>query len=153
MTFDFAVALKEIIKKELKISHFKIDLSVGKMGKIVGKYKNLIVKQFGSTFLSDANYVIFFKGAALTKQDTKKLLDILNRAFGGKIAVGASELHKIDLAEQFDESDVDELDSDNIEQDDIDTDDVDTDDLTAEPVVDYHKNPKSAVYFIKLTLK
>lgn len=162
MTFDFSVALTEIIKKELKISHFAIKVFVGKLSRMQNKYKNLIQKQFGKTFLADANYVVFFTGMLSDKKQLKKLTDILNRSFGGKISVSISELKKLDtaIAEDDDDDDVEDiLDGkpegmpDDVDQEDLPSDEEPTSDEAPVPMPEEPVQQTTDTYFLKITLK
>lgn len=163
MTFDFSVALTEIIKKELKISHFAIKVFVGKLSRMQNKYKDLIQKQFGKTFLADANYVAFFTGMLSDKKQLKKLTDILNRSFGGKISVSISELKKLDTAIAEDDDDNDEVEDildgkpegmpDDVDPEDLPQDDEPTSDEAPAPMPEEPVQQAADTYFLKITLK
>lgn len=154
MTFNFSVALSEIIKKELKISHFNIKVFVGKLSRMQNKYKELIKKQFGNTYLADANYVLFFTGMLNSNKLLKQLADILTRSFGGKIKVSVNELKKLDMNDSESDDDVEDDDTESDDEED-DTeynigeaeDEEDQEDLDIE-----QSQSQNDVYFLKITL-
>lgn len=60
MTLDLKKYLENLIKKEAKISHFAVRINAGKKERLMGNILRSIQKDYGETFLNDANYILFF---------------------------------------------------------------------------------------------
>ena len=65
MTLKIDKYLANIIHKECGISHLDVNIWCGKTSKIREEIKAKITGDRGESFLADADYVIFFKGAIL----------------------------------------------------------------------------------------
>ena len=83
MTLKIDKYLANIIHKECGISHLDVNIWCGKTSKIREEIKAKITVDRGESFLADADYVIFFKGAILDESTgIKRLFDTVNRALG-----------------------------------------------------------------------
>lgn len=82
MVLDIAKYFENLIKKEMKVSHFNGDVFVGKTDKIKPECKQAIQKQYGETFLQDANYVAVFQQDESDTSSMKNLFNLVNRALG-----------------------------------------------------------------------
>lgn len=82
MVLDIAKYFENLIKKEMKVSHFNGDVFVGKTSKIKLACKQAIQKQYGETFLQDANYVAVFQQDESDTASMKNLFNLVNRALG-----------------------------------------------------------------------
>ena len=158
MVLDIAKYFENLIKKEMKVSHFNGDVFVGKANKIKPTCKQAIQKQYGQTFLQDANYIAIFQQDESNTSSMKNLFNLVNRALGKD----ANNMTQADFkkatfggAAADDEIDADTDDT----EDDVDTDaDVDTDepeDADDEESMNEDENAVDANSFIfmKITVK
>ncbi len=82
MVLDIPKYLENLIKKEMKVSHFSGSVNVGMTKKLKPNIKAALQKQFGDTFLADANYLAIFLQEDTSKAAMKKLFELVNRALG-----------------------------------------------------------------------
>lgn len=83
MTLDLAQYFANIIHREGKISHFNCKIFGGETSKLRGKYKSLILKEYGDKYLLDADYILIFKdGDAADSEAPKQLFKLVKRALG-----------------------------------------------------------------------
>ena len=83
MTLDIAKYLKNLIKKEAKVSHFTVDVAAGKTSDLKEDVAHSIREQNGESFLQDADYILMCTRTEGWKaDDIKKMFDLTNRALG-----------------------------------------------------------------------
>lgn len=84
MTLKLDQMLANLIAKEAKVSHFDCGIFVGKASKLRESVKAEVKKEYGESYLNDADYVIIFNGAAVdaSKKSTKKMFSLVDRALG-----------------------------------------------------------------------
>lgn len=79
MTLDLEKFISNSIKTQAKIQH--LDISTKTVKKIPNSVKSAITSGYGEKYLLDADYVSFFWGA-ITKDDIKKLFNVVDKALG-----------------------------------------------------------------------
>ena len=82
MVLDIPRYLENLISKEMKVSHFNGKVKVGKAEKLKLANKQLIQRQYGESFLQDANYIAIFTQDEADDSSMKKLFELVNRALG-----------------------------------------------------------------------
>lgn len=83
MTINLAKYFENLIRKELKISHFNAAVMSCSAKRVPAAASAAIRQKHGDTFLLDANYLIFFKSSTgFQAEDSKKLFELVNRALG-----------------------------------------------------------------------
>ena len=121
MVLDIAKYFQNLIKKEMKVSHFNGTVSVGKAEKFKKIYKKAIQRQYGESFLQDANYIAIFQQDAADTSSMKNLFNLVNRALGKDANnMTQADFKSISLEDQdsADDTDVDDTDVDNTDVDD-----------------------------------
>ena len=82
MVLDISKYIENLIKKEMKVSHFNGSVRVGKTTKLKSIYVQAIKSQYGDSFLQDADYIAIFMQDDADSSSMKKLFDLVNRALG-----------------------------------------------------------------------
>ncbi len=82
MVLDIPKYLENLVRKEMKVSHFNGKVKVGKTEKLKLVNKQLIQKQYGESFLQDADYIAIFTQDEADDSSMKKLFELVNRALG-----------------------------------------------------------------------
>lgn len=172
MTLDLEKFISNSIKTQAKIQH--LDISTKTVKKIPNSVKSAITSGYGEKYLLDADYVSFFWGA-ITKDDIKKLFNVVDKALGQsanrltetdfkKISFdedsqnededSSKEEAKVEDAEdskkpEFEDT-VKEVETKEDESDDSSEDDSMNEDSEIEQQV---QAPKTSYFFLKITLK
>ena len=82
MGLDISKYIENLIKKEMKVSHFNGSVRVGKTAKLKPIHVQAIKSQYGDSFLQDADYIAIFMQDDDDNSSMKKLFDLVNRALG-----------------------------------------------------------------------
>lgn len=168
MTLDLRKYIKNLIEKEAKISHFSVEVSVGKKSQLKEQNTQKLKDLYGESFLNDADYIIFFKREeGWDDKGINTIFELTDRALGKS----ANSMNKEDFllfdkdAAKEETADESLLEDNSIrllsqEADDEDellqnTDDTaDDEDVAEEPEVDDEPEVSSSkVLFMKITIK
>lgn len=82
MVLDISKYIENLIRKEMKVSHFNGSVRVGKTSKLKSIYVQAIKSQYGDSFLQDADYIAIFMKDDADGSSMKKLFELVNRALG-----------------------------------------------------------------------
>ena len=82
MVLDISKYIENLIRKEMKVSHFNGSVRVGKTSKLKSIYVQAIKSQYGDSFLQDADYIAIFMKDDADSSSMKKLFELVNRALG-----------------------------------------------------------------------
>ena len=82
MVLDISKYIENLIRKEMKVSHFNGSVRVGKTSKLKSIHVQAIKSQYGDSFLQDADYIAIFMKDDADGSSMKKLFELVNRALG-----------------------------------------------------------------------
>ena len=82
MVLDISKYIENLIRKEMKVSHFNGSVRVGKTSKLKSIHAQAIKSQYGDSFLQDADYIAIFMKDDADSSSMKKLFELVNRALG-----------------------------------------------------------------------
>lgn len=165
MTLDLEKFISNSIKTQAKIQH--LDISTKTVKKIPNSVKSAITSGYGEKYLLDADYVSFFWGA-ITKDDIKKLFNVVDKALGQSAnRLTETDFKKISFDEDSSEEEVEVENAEDLEEpefedtaeeveiEDDDLDDTEEDDSLNEDgeIKQQVQAPKTSYFFLKITLK
>lgn len=164
MTLDLSKFISNSIQSQAKIQHFDMSSKTVKRDEIPTSVASLIKKQYGDTYLQDANYVSFFWGQ-FDNDFSKKLFNVVNQALGKS----ANRLTDVDFKklildssdsneEQDDGNEEEEIEDIEISSDETDDEDQqsmqdDIDDVLAEDDDSLEKAKSKTYLFLKITIR
>lgn len=165
MTLDLEKFISNSIKTQAKIQH--LDVSTKTVKKIPNAVKSAITSGYGEKYLLDADYVSFFWGA-ITKDDIKKLFNVVDKALGQsanrltetdfkKISFdedSPKEKEEVEDAEDSEEPEFEDT-AEEVEIEEDESDDSSKDDSLNEDdeIEQQVQAPKTSYFFLKITLK
>ena len=157
MTLDITKFISNSIIKQCKIQHCTIKTKTVKTDSIPKAVSKKIAKEYGETYLLDANYVSFFWGA-IDKEMVKKLFNVVDKALGQSAnKLTDTDFKKFSIDASLNEDDDNETDDseDNDEIEDVEVEEIE-DDAEDEIDDDSEKDKKTAAtsyFFLKITVK
>ena len=178
MTLDISKFIANTIRTQAKIHHLDVNVKSVSKDAVPKSVVDLITKDYGDTYLDDANYVAFFWGG-INKDNIDKLFNTVDKALGtsankltdkdfkkismdGEPIIDASNEDDEEETEDIEDVEVDDEEPDNDDDDDDDDNDEDEDneqlneDEEEEEVdveVKEEKPIPTAYFFLKITSK
>lgn len=145
MTLDISKFIANTIRTQAKIHHLDVNVKSVSKDAVPKSVVDLITKDYGDTYLDDANYVAFFWGG-INKDNIDKLFNTVDKALGtsankltdkdfkkismdGEPAIDASDEDDEEETEDIEDVEVDdeEPEEDDEEKPSFDNDDEDDD--------------------------